>query len=487
MTTSGSQPPSADDCRQRFLIAIAKLLGESPIEADPLGSIRVCEAWVFDETVGRIVRPDGTLALDRDIFNRLMLQCGKRRVTEDFYQAFFAQTHTIEQFETDVERYRIKCMLLYGNFKYAYRTFATAGAQKLQRLLAQTEPIDELSFTQRPGFDEIQPIEPDELYLLGYIARGHQEDLQFCVDLFDVFQNTPNAAASKLGELSRQKQEKVDKALKQDGLTFEPDRIAEAAYLSDVTERLRQALKGMEARSSAAIRIGEQNTARYLSLRHLDVYVATSMRSPEDFIAQHRFICQVFGHADIKPLKLRYFDPTLSYVKNRITKGLVEALMLRRARATIYNAGQKDTLGKDCELAATLAQGKPVVVYVPVGRNEAENDELNTRAKNFLVDHPLGLQIDVNTGVAHGIIVVRSPDECARVLRALLLNRLDLKISHEGGNYLLSEANTNSVIRVVSDDPFLTHVFWTYFHDNRRRESVIEPRASDRSAMAGVD
>ena len=64
-------------------------------------------------------------------------------------------------------------------------------------------------------------------------------------------------------------------------------------------------------------------------------------------------------------LKLRYFDPTQSLCENRIDKGLVEGLMLKRASCTIYMAQEIDTMGKDSELAATLAQRKPVIAYVP--------------------------------------------------------------------------------------------------------------------------
>ena len=487
MTTSACQPPSADDCRQRFLIAVAKLLGENPVEADPLGSLRICEPWALEETLNTILRPDGLLSLNRDVFSRLMIQCGKRPVTEHFYQAFFTKADTIEQFEADVEGYRIKCMLLFGNFRYAYRTLATASLHKLQRLLEQTQPLDETAFTNRPEFDEIEPIPPDDLHLLGYIAGQRESDLQFCLDLFEAFRGAPAAAVGALGELSRQRQEKLDKVVHEFGLSFDPNRIVEAAYVAHATGRLREALDSMQASRLAAVQIGERNTRRYLSLPYLDVYVATSMRSRDDFISQHRFICEVFGHPGIKPLRLRYFDPTLSYVDDRVTKGLIEALMLRRARVTIYNAGEEDTLGKDSELAATLAQGKPVIVYVPVGRDEAEKDKLNEREKIFLVDHPLGLQIDVTSGVAHGIIVVRSAPQCALLLREVLLNQLELKIAHEGGNYRLCEAETGSVIRVVSDDAFLTHAFWTYFHETPRREAMPGRRASDRSGTAGTE
>jgi hypothetical protein len=39
--------------------------------------------------------------------------------------------------------------------------------------------------------------------------------------------------------------------------------------------------------------------------------------------------------------------------------------MLRRAKCTTYLAQETDTLGKDSELASTLAQGKPVIAFVP--------------------------------------------------------------------------------------------------------------------------
>jgi hypothetical protein len=167
----------------------------------------------------------------------------------------------------------------------------------------------------------------------------------------------------------------------------------------------------------------------------------------------------------VSPLKLRHFDPTLSFVDDRITKGLIECLMIRRAKVTIYNAGEQDSLGKDSELAATLAQGKPVIAYIPTdAEDEARRARLDRRAGIFKVDHPLGLQIDISSGVAHGIVVVRSPDQCAAMLRKILLNDLQLSIVHESGNFKLIERDTGSVLRVVTDDVQLTHAFWTYFH-----------------------
>ena len=126
-------------------------------------------------------------------------------------------------------------------------------------------------------------------------------------------------------------------------------------------------------------------------------------------------------------------------------------------------------MGKDSELAATLAQGKPVIVYVQAeprfvtvpGRQKQV--DMETRAKTFMADHPLGLQISTKTGVAHGIIVVRTVEECAKMLRRVLLHDMKFSIKHEGGNFKLEEQETKSILRVVTDDPLLSHSFWAYF------------------------
>src|SRR5688572_22118159 len=144
--------------------------------------------------------------------------------------------------------------------------------------------------------------------------------------------------ATKFGEALRAfgfRLEIVDGAL----ASTPPELPALLAALKEREPQLMAKLTGAQEK-------GRRNTHRYLTLPYLDVYVATSMRSDEDFIEQHRFVKQVFEDAELAPLRLRYFDPTLSWVKSRITKGLVEALMLRRAKVTIYNAGERELLEK---------------------------------------------------------------------------------------------------------------------------------------------
>jgi hypothetical protein len=68
--------------------------------------------------------------------------------------------------------------------------------------------------------------------------------------------------------------------------------------------------------------------------------------------------------------------------------------------------------------------------------------------------------------VTSSLIVVRNAGQCARLLRRVLLSELPVEVRHEEGNYQLVERETQSVLRVVSDDPLLTHSFWTFFHES---------------------
>jgi hypothetical protein len=235
----------------------------------------------------------------------------------------------------------------------------------------------------------------------------------------------------------------------------------------------------------------------------------------------------MFGKSEIAELKLRYFDPTQAYCAHRIDKGLSEALMLKRAHCAIYMAGETDTLGKDSELAATLAQGKPVIPYVPrlpdyqrfkteivdialnevyVGEDPTEvalrflrtyapasawdnpevrawieakpeldkvlrlvfeqaRDLYEKRAETLLETHPLGLQVNLQTGVGNGVLVASDTEQCAKLLRGILLDELEFELDEEPerGAIFLREKETRSVYRVITRDQHLTNSFWNFY------------------------
>lgn len=437
---------------ERFIIAISQLLGEQAPPANQHASFLICEPWAIAELLREIIPVGSDLRLTRERFNRLMLSCRRQLVTQHFFEYFFKDVRSIEDFEAATTRYRVKAMWLYGNFHFAFKKFATSGRTEFEGLIAKTTPVPESTYTSRVPFTDIEDIPVDHLDLLGYLTGTAvvmaYETLAALRDATDIKQ--------ELARIGTQNQSRTINVVRR----YIPDAPStlesiSQAELPKLVEKLGLVRKSVSERQATARNIGKRNTHRYLALPELDVYVATSMRETEDFISQHQFIESVFSNPEIKDLQLRYFDPTLSFTDDRISKGLVEMLMLKRAKVTIYSAGDEDTLGKDSELASTLAQGKAVIAYVPAG-----NDK---RFKTFRDNHPLGIQIDVNTGVAHGIIVVRSSEECAKMLRRVMLRTRTFDIKHENNTYQLVERETGSVVRVVSDDPYLTHAFWTYF------------------------
>ncbi len=246
-------------------------------------------------------------------------------------------------------------------------------------------------------------------------------------------------------------------------------------------------------------------------------------------------------------LKLRHFDPTQAFTKDRVDKGLVESLMLKRAKCTVYSVQDTDTLGKDSELAATLAQGKPVIAYIPavdvakrthelaqedpatvqdrlrfvlysderfaqsitsddydfvrnfreierfeadriwrtladpqaVGAFRAANGAslerlcgivarseariYNRRAGTLVKSHPLGIQVNLTTGVANGVLVVRTIPECAELLSRVVTNSLEFELTEEPSMWYLKEKISGCVYRVVTKDRKLTNCFWNFY------------------------
>ena len=86
------------------------------------------------------------------------------------------------------------------------------------------------------------------------------------------------------------------------------------------------------------------------------------------------------------------------------------------------------------------------------------------RATLLMEQHPLGLQVDLETGVAHGVLVARTPEQCAKLLHATITQRLEFEIKElEDKTLLLKEPISGSVARVVTGDELLTNAFWNFY------------------------
>jgi hypothetical protein len=414
--------------------------------------------------------------------NEILLTLGLDRMSKSLFQYLVngtpnyvsgAAIRTVEGLSSGVERFRKSAAIRYGNIKYAFKYWAALEEEYFAREVRLLDPVDESEYSRRhEPLMPINEISGAEAYYLGYMIQR---------------------------ELER--------------------RLAENPQDSDACAE--------QQRRNEIISKGEQNQIAYLASDHMDVYVATSMRERHEYMMVNEFVRHVFEDERLIRLKLRWFDPTQAFCRDRIDKGLAEALMLKRATCTLYLAQENDTLGKDSELASTLAQGKPVIAYIPeitdtasyvdnllamVGGPVATCIQILTQLRVFAPEmawkdaevmgwvndpqsmdqdrakrrlgevirqhydkractlrdtHPLGVQVNLWTGVANGVLVARSADQCAELIWRVMTNRLefDLEEKHIGGDkyLLLVEKTTRSVYRVVSGNTFLTNAFWNFY------------------------
>ncbi len=339
---------SSDEIRDRLLIALAKFLGESPTKLNPLANVLVCEDWFLAELLEPVVPSENKVALNLERFNQLMLACGRARSSEHFYDYFFRNVSTIDNFEEAVESFRIKAMWLFGNFKFAYKKLATqdVSIDAFSVLIARTEPRSDSEFSEREEFTDIQPIPEEDLGFLGYVSGQKLDDLDFAIEAIKLLSAEGIDRVDFLRRLGQDNARKLSDVLSREQLEFPAEEEGiDQKKISSILLKLEPELRARRDRQVNAQRIGIRNTQRYLTLPYLDVYVATSMRSEEDYVAQSKFLQNVFQNPLVRDLKLRYFDPTASFDPDRIKKGLIECLMLRRAKVTIYNAGARRHYG----------------------------------------------------------------------------------------------------------------------------------------------
>ena len=79
------------------------------------------------------------------------------------------------------------------------------------------------------------------------------------------------------------------------------------------------------------------------------------------------------------------------------------------------------------------------------------------------------MQVHLETRVANGVLVVRTIEHCASLLRGLLTNGLKFEIENNEQDrmWYLREKISGCIYSVVSGDRKLTNCFWNFY---RRKE-----------------
>ena len=378
---------------------------------------------ILEEIFSKTPKP-----LNWNQFNELMLLCNKDRVSKDFFDFFFLDrtgrkqagqaTIDADALRKGIEEFRKLAMLAFGNFKFAYRKLSKASQAEIRKELTilvrkPGDIIDEL--TQRPKkVQGIYPIPKSQTPHIGYITSKFV-DIEWKTAFF-LKKYIEAISPSKLKDFVKKLEntevlqswlkKELEAVKTKEGIIVKSEHITSISNamqnvivlfleynskksIDELQKYVIQSFEKLEKLKAELLQVqkkGKNNTEIYLTWDYLDVYFATSMREKWEYYTFHDFAKNVFSHSKLKDLQLRYFDPTQSFDDNRVNKGLTEGLMLKRAKCTIYSIQESDTLGKDSELATTLAQGKPVIAYVPeISDLKKHSDFLLDQARSSVV------------------------------------------------------------------------------------------------------
>ena len=474
---------------------------------------------LFSETFGNIKNK----SLTYKQFNELLLLLGQQQVSKGFFRFFFGNEKvSFEKLKKGIISFRGYSMLYFGNFRFAYKQLSQKNEEELKKIIFPRDASSRQNKKHSSKILKIEEIKGDKTWYIGYISKQKfGREAKYAQRLVESETNA-KVKEKLLGELKNTYDNKYEKIYNKHFKIAKKYASRFEKIDNEIRESERKALK---------------NTNVYLNQAEIDIYVATSMRQKREFEETFNFIHEVFpppknrklqsepnaNENPLKKLELSYFDPTQSLCSNRIDKALTEGLMLKRALCTIYMAQQNDTMGKDSELASTLAQGKPVIAYVPQkteeeayakeikeysldflkkrllilqaeGVLEKENFEKALKAQGYSVEkaeyitnrfisklkkhhryhpfslideeetkfkegfpefddlckilavielhnfearartlkevHPLSIQVNLQSGIANGVLVVRNSKDCARLIYRILTNNTEFEIRH---------------------------------------------------------
>ena len=359
-------------------------------------------------------------------------------------------------------RLYVNSLLYFGNVRTAFRNLRDLSLPDLETFFSLKQ-FDTQAIKQRGPALPLKSIARDNRYLISEMAcksygdsPGLDGDLQKV--LLEAYK-AHSAAGNPSPTIRNLLENRVptDYKARQQEFIFSADEVLDETVTSE--SNLSEKYKRIASKFSEARNAALDNTRYYLSmLSDLDVYVATSMRSRQDFRSMADTCERIFSDDRLKHLNLRYFDPTLSAAAGHEDKGLIECLMVKCAKMLVYCAGEKESYGKDAEAAMALSLGKPVIFYCD-----------QERRRRFYRDvHPLSRLIEFETGVAVGAMVTDEVQDVYELIYRTFENKMVYYLEQSRPGFLrLKDKLTDSVVRLQTNDQLLTETFWNHYHKDR--------------------
>ena len=232
--------------------------------------------------------------------------------SEDFFSSGSSVT-SLAHLKWGLYRLYVDALLFFGNVRSAFRSLRDLPITDIEEFF-QAERFETADIKQRGQILPLKSIAKDNRYLISEMAcKSYGDTPRTAGDLreflFDAYQR--HVAKGNLSPTIRQLlQERVPDELqpRQDEFIFSADEVLDenVASEADLARKYeRVASKFMDARDAALY-----NTNQYLSLlSELDVYVATSMRTREDFRKMADTCERVFSELPSKGVEIEKRRP----------------------------------------------------------------------------------------------------------------------------------------------------------------------------------
>jgi transcriptional regulator with XRE-family HTH domain len=336
--------------RSNFEVSLKELVGEpiSALNLDPtvIENVENEIGYLFEQ----LLTPEQSL----NKFNSILVFYGIKPITRSFFNRYLGSEplNAIEKFNEAIQTYLADALRLFSSIPEA---FEKLNQEDLTEILKPLNRLKTEHYSQRTTWDRIKIIPDEELATLGYIAAAKVEkqsqERQEIVTFLNEIISEKKSNTFDIKKYGPKKRRKIDSLLRKYESRIEHG-LFSPLFQPDI-DLLEREIKRLAPKEEGEIMAIKKNQA-----------IATSMRNEADFISVNHFVINLFERTDIRQYKLRYFNPTQSWIEDRVAKGLVEALMLKRANVCVYMAQKEDTFGKDSEASVSLGQGKPVIVYV---------------------------------------------------------------------------------------------------------------------------
>jgi len=359
-------------------------------------------------------------------------------------------------------RLYVDALLYFGNVRTAFRSLRGLSRVQLEEFFSK-ERIDTEALKSRGPSLPLIEIPKDSRYLISEMACKSYGDTpategDLRTALLEAYK--AHALAGNPSPTVRQLLEQrvpTSFQARQQEFIFSADEVLDERVASE--EELSAKYKTVADKFERARRTALDNTRCYLSmLGDLDVYVATSMRTRQDFRNMSDTCERIFTDPRLSAMSIRYFDPTLSAAGGHEDKGLIECLMVKCAKVLVYCAGERESFGKDAEAAMALSLGKPVIFYC----------DQEQRRRFYRDVHPLSRLIEFETGVAVGAMVTDNVEDVPELISRIFENRMVYFLEQPKPGFLrLKERVTESVVRLQTNDQLLTEAFWNHYHRDR--------------------